>query len=279
MADIAWQTAYREEFVAAFERRQSLLRPTVTTETIRKGNQVYFLVAGSGGATAVTRGVNGYIPARTNDKQQILVTLNEWHDLVRETRFNVFASQGDEKKIMQQSTMAVLNRKMDDIIIAALASATLTTGAAKPLSLNLVARILAILGNNNAGGPNITGVITPAAYADLTQIEEFTNVDYVDMKPLAATNEQIMAGFRWNMINWVVHTGLPGAGTASETMYFYNKAAVGHAIDTDGLMTPVGYDEEQDYSWARASADMGSSILQNSGIVKVLHDGSQYAAE
>ena len=34
MADTAFQTQYRQEFIAGFEQRQSLLRDTVTTEAV-----------------------------------------------------------------------------------------------------------------------------------------------------------------------------------------------------------------------------------------------------
>ncbi|MGL9734739.1 MAG: hypothetical protein ACR5LF_00290 [Symbiopectobacterium sp.] len=44
-----------------------------------------------------------------------------------------------------------------------------------------------------------------------------------------------------------------------------------------GLQTPVGYDEEQDYSWARASAFMGGKLLQNKAVIKIIHDGSAFA--
>jgi hypothetical protein len=36
-----------------------------------------------------------------------------------------------------------------------------------------------------------------------------------------------------------------------------------------GLKTPVGYNEEQDYSWARASMFMGAKLLQNAGVVVI----------
>jgi hemin uptake protein HemP len=45
------------------------------------------------------------------------------------------------------------------------------------------------------------------------------------------------------------------------------------------METPVGYDEEQAYSWARASIFMGSKLLQNSGIVVINHDGSAFVAQ
>ena len=77
MADTAFQTQYRQEFIAAFEEGQSWLRSTCVTEAVIKGNQATFLVAGSGGATAVTRGVNGLIPARADDLNQTTATLAE----------------------------------------------------------------------------------------------------------------------------------------------------------------------------------------------------------
>ena len=48
-------------------------------------------------------------------------------------------------------------------------------------------------------------------------------------------------------------------------------------MDTAGLQSPVGYDQEQDYSWARASAFMAAKLLQNTGVVSITADGSAYA--
>ena len=77
MADTAFQTQYRQEFITAFEQKQSLLRDSCTTEAVIKGNTAVFLVAGSGGATAVTRGVDGLIPARADDLDQYSCSLRE----------------------------------------------------------------------------------------------------------------------------------------------------------------------------------------------------------
>ena len=63
------------------------------------------------------RGVNGLIPARADELEQLTATLVEWHDLVRKTNFNVFASQGNQREIMQKTTMGVINRKIDQDVI------------------------------------------------------------------------------------------------------------------------------------------------------------------
>lgn len=80
MADSAPVIQYRKEIVAEFEEGMSWLRQTTVTEAVIKGNQATFLVAGSGGATATTRGINGLIPARADNLTQTTATLTEWND-------------------------------------------------------------------------------------------------------------------------------------------------------------------------------------------------------
>lgn len=274
----SFQVQYRSEFIAGFEQRSSLIRQTCTTEAVIKGNQATFLVADSGGAEASTRGQNGLIPARIDNLNQFSAQLQEWHDLTRRTQFNIFASQGDGRRIMQETTMAVINRKIDQDIIAALAVATQDTGAVTTMSLNLAVYATVILGNNAVPfDGNISGLITPAAYGYMLKLPEFTNVFYVNSKPFEGAGQ--LVSFRWAGVNWIVHPNLPGAGTAAEKLFVYHKDAIGHAFDSASVDTAVGFDSEQAYSWARASAFMGSKLLQNNGVVVINHDGSAFAPQ
>lgn len=278
MAATAFQTQYRDEFIAGFEARQSLLRSCVVSEAVIKGNTATFLVADSGAATAVTRGVNGLIPARSDNLTQTSATLAEWHDLVQKTGFNVFASQGDQRRIMQETSMAVINRKIDLDIIEQLDTATNDTGSYATASLAMVAKSKAILGINYVPTnevDNMFAVVTPAFMAYLMQVEEFTSADYVDAKPFTGRPGTML---RWYGVNWIESPLLTGVGTASEKCYMFHRNAIGHAVDTKGLQSPVGYNEEQDYSYARVSGYFGSKLLQNSGVVQMKHDGSAYVA-
>jgi hypothetical protein len=275
MADTAPQIQYRQELIATFEEGMSWLRQTTVTEAVIKGNQATFLVAGSGGASAVTRGVNGLIPARADDMTQNTATLAEWHDLVRKTRFNIFQSQGDQRRLMQETTKKVLNRRMDKDIIDVLDTATSNLGAATTMGLSIVAKALTTLGENEVPTEEedkMWAVATPAALGYLMQIPEFNSADYVETKPLTGPVRRVR---RWAGFNWVFHPNLTGVGTASEKCYFYHRDAVGSAFDAgEGLNTAIGYDDEQDYSYARASSFMGTVMLQQTGIVQFLHDAS-----
>lgn len=282
MADTAFQIQYRQEFIQAFEQHQSLLRETVTTEAVIKGQQAWFLVAGSGSAAAVTRGTNGRIPARADSLTQTALTLQEWHDLVRKTGFNVFASQGNQRSIMQMTTMAVINRKIDELIINNLNTGTVAIGSSSTVP-NVSVFQNARVKLSNAAVPwdsNVTLLCQPSFLAYLEQAPEFANAQYVDLRPYAGDSpswkDKPMA-YRWRNCLIVEHPNLPGRGTSSEKSFLFHKSAIGHAIDTGGIQSPVGYDEEQDYSYARCTAYMGATLLQNTGVVVITADGSAYA--
>lgn len=271
----AAQTQYKAEFIAGFEQRASLLRQSVTREAMIKGNQATFLVADSGQATAQTRGSNGRIPARSDNLSQPTATLVEKHDLVQRTGFDIFGSQGDGRRIMQETSMAVINRDIDQTILTELASATQTTGAATTANLSLALTAKTILGNNEAPfDNNISAVITPAFHAYLMQVEEFGSADFVNNKPFSSDQQM----FRWMGVNWIVHPNLPGKGTNAETCFMYHANAIGHAANAKGMECEVGFNAEQQYSWARCSIFMGAKLLQNAGVVVMNHDGSAYVA-
>jgi hypothetical protein len=282
MADTAFQIQYRQEFIQAFEQHQSLLRDTVTTEAVIKGDRCVFLVAGSGDAEAQTRGVNGLITARSDDNTQNTCTLREWHDLVRKTGFNVFASQGNQRAIMQMTTMAVINRKIDSLIINELNTGSVSIGSSTSLpSVSLFQNGRVKL--SNASVPwdsNITLLCQPSFLSYLEEAPEFTSAEYVNMRPYAGDDpswrDKPMA-YRWRNCLVIEHPNLPGKGTSSEISFLYHKSSIGHGMSTDGLQSPVGYDEEQDYSWARASCPMASKLLQDSGVVVITADGSDRA--
>lgn len=283
MADTAFQIQYRQEYVQQFEQHQSLVRDTVTTEAVIKGNQAVFLVAGSGNTNAVTRGTNGMIPARPDSLTQNSCVLQEWHDLVRKTGFNIFASQGNQRAIMQMSSVGVLNRKIDGLITAQLATGTVAIGTAAVTIPNISIIMNGLVKLQNAGVPwdgNITLLCQPSFLAYLMQATEFANAQYVDQKPFAggdAAWRDKPRAYSWMGMMIMAHPNLPGRGTTGESSFMYHKSAIGHAMDTAGLQTPIGYFEEQDYSWARTTAYQGAKLLQNTGVVVITADGSSYA--
>ncbi len=284
MSDTAFQTVYREEFIAGFEQYHSLLRDCCTTEAVITGHTAVFLVADSGDAEAVNRGVNGLIPARADDLAQNSCPLTEWHDLVRKSRYNIFASQSNQTRIMQMTTMGVINRKIDNQIITELDTSTVTLGSSSTIpTVDLFQNARVKL--SNASVPwdsNLCLLCQPSFLAYLEQAPEFSNADYVEVRPYAGSDvnpswrDRPMA-YRWRNVLLIEHPNLPGKGTSSEKSFMFHKSAIGHAADTAGMQSEVGRNNEQDYSWARCTMFMGAKVLQVAGIVDITHDGSAYA--
>ncbi len=278
------QVQYRNEFVLGFSQRQSLLKECVTKEMVIKGNQAVFLIANTTNR-AVTRGVNGLIPAHDNNNSQVTATLLEKHDLGRMTGFNIFQSQADQRAIMQMNSMSAINLDVDQSILNALGTATLTTGAAATASPTMISK--AMVGLQNNGVPwdgNVYAIISAAFLEYMMLITTFTSADWVNVKPnvnfpgLNAT-DATKAGqgwYEWKGVKWIVSSLIAGLGTASETCFMFHSSAIGHAVASGDMQSVIGYNDEQDYSFARCTLNHGSVLLQNKGVAKMLHDGSAF---
>lgn len=279
MAIEAAVVQYRKDFVPAFEQRSSMLRMVATKETVLNGNQATFLVTGTNGDTAVTRGTNGLIPYNNVQNTQSTATLVEKHAPYQITGFNVFASQGNQVQALRNGSMAVLNRDIDLTILAELANATQDyPAAAATATLQMVLGAQAILGNNDIpvdDEENMFAIISSAFRAYLLQTTEFASGDYVEFKPL---NGPVRKIWRWAGINWIVSTRVTGNGTSSETCYMFHRSALGYAVNIGEDKIFAGYNEEQAYSWSRAEIYHGAKILQDTGIVKIAHDGSAFVS-
>ena len=106
---------------------------------------------------------------------------------------------------MMESSIAVLNRDIDQAIIDELDTATVNTGTAVTASLNLVVKSRTILGNAEVPlweEDKMFAVITPAFEGFLMQVSEFASADYVDVKPFVGPAKQMR---RWMGVNWLVH--------------------------------------------------------------------------
>jgi hypothetical protein len=271
-------TQYRQAFIDQFEVRSSVLKNVGTVkEAMKNGNTVTFLVAGSGTDAAVTRGVNGLIPYGNPTNTQVSTTLVERHAPYELTGFNIFASQGDQKAIMRQASMSVINREIDLTVLAELANATVDTGSAVTANAELVLKARTALGNSGIPTQeeeNMFAVVSDSFMAYLMQDDSFANAQYVDVKPAVGPTVKMK---RWMGVNWYVSPLVTGVGTSNELCYMWHKNALGYAVNVGEESIAIGYDDKQDVSWSRATIYHAAKILQNSGIVQMKHDGSAFA--
>lgn len=282
------ETRYTNDFIADYARRRATLTNSVRTDPLDHGGALVFLIAGDGGGTTVTRGANGLIPPSDDVQSQVTVSLFEDISLSEKTSFNIFTAQASQRQadLMRMNNMAKVHRKQDARIIAAIETGTQSLGAVATMDKTVANRISVILKNANVGfdqdeGSNIFVALTPAAYAELTDIPSFASADYVNFGGESPVQAGVPAGGsfkRWMGMNWCEHTGLTGVGTSSATCLAWHKNAVGFATGTRGIDAVLGYDQKQDSTYARATIFQGAVKLLNPGIVKFTHNDTGLSA-
>jgi hypothetical protein len=171
---------------------------------------------------------------------------------------------------MQETSMKVINRKIDDDIYTELNTASTTWGGALVAAPGFVSTARTILANNFALDEEPYAIVTPAFVGQLMGYQQFTSSDFVNLKGFENVSKS--RAFNWYGVNWIVDAGLPGTGTATADCFMHAKASIGHACDIENIRTEVGYDRKNDKSWARCSTFMGSKLLQDIGVVKMTHD-------
>lgn len=279
MAESAPMIQYRDELIAGFEQTVSMFELAATTEYMQNGHQAVFCVNDSGNAEAVTRGINGLIPGRGDNNTQYTCQLQEWHDLVTKTGFNIFESQGNQRAAMQRTSTGVIKRKIDDLCIAQLSTATQDTGAAATATISMVERGMTILGRADVPieeEDNMFCALSPSARGYLKESPQFSSGDYVDVKMFNGASKKM---WRWNGCNYFISNRLSGIGTASEKLIMFHRNALGYAAKKDNLNVGVGYDDKQDQYYCRTTLYGGAKILDPSGVVLMIHDGSGAEAE
>lgn len=276
MAVQAAITQFRQETVAQFEQKQTQIAMATTRETVRQGLTSTFLVSGSNGDTATTRGANGDIVFGGPQNSQPSCTLKEKHAAKELTGFDVFASQGNQADGLRQMVTNIMHRDQDLVILAAMAAATQDFGTGV-MDLTTVLGAAACLGVNQVPTDevdNMFGIISPAANAYMMQLPEYSSADYTSLTPY---NNGVSKKYkRWADINWIVSPLVTGVGTSSEILYIFHRAAIGYSSNMDEAKVYADYEQKHGRSWARAELYHEALLLQNSGVVKITHDGSAF---
>lgn len=267
------QSLYRDEWVVAFQRGATYLKDCATTEMMVRGNEAIFPIQGAAGEM-VTRGVNGLIPSDSPTDTQVTIPLLEKHRKETQTSFNIFTAHADLREAMQNRGALTAYREIDNEIIRALDTATNDYNSGTPFTMTFesLVDIIADLNEQNVyDGDEICILHTPKSWARLKTFSQVTSMDFVDRKPL-------MKGwdlpFNFVGATHIKHTGLTGVGTGTASMYAFAKPALGHAINQGDIRTSIGYDDEDDYSFARHTIFHGAAILQQSGVLQLTHDDS-----
>jgi len=262
--DKAFVKQFEREVHEAYQRMGSKLRATVRSKSDVKGASTTFQKVGKG--TASTKARHGQVPVMNIDHEPVECTLadfyaGDWVDKLDELKTNI-----DERQVVANAGAYALGRKTDELIIAALADATVDAlDGTTALTRDKVLAAFETLGGADVPDDGQRhAVVGWKQWSDLLAIEEFAHADYVGADELPWRGTQAK---RWLGTLWMPHSGLPlAAGVRS--CFWYHKTAIGHASGAD-VTTDVSWHGDRAAHFVNNMISQGACLIDAVGVVRL----------
>jgi hypothetical protein len=268
--DEVFAKQFQAEVHEAYQRQGSKLRQTVRSKSGIRGASTNFPKVGRGTAAAKAR--NGAVPVMNLDHANVECFLQdyyagEWIDRLDELKTNV-----DERAVVANAGAYALGRKTDELIIAALDTATaeaIGTAAGTTDSEGLT-RAKALLAFEMLGAADVPddgqrfAIVGWKQWSELLTIQEFANADYVgdDALPWKGTQAK-----RWLGALWMPHSGLTASG-GLRFCYFYHKTAIGHAVAQE-VSTDITWHGDRAAWFVNNMMSQGAVMIEANGVVRM----------
>lgn len=268
--DQVFAKQFQSEVHDAYQRQGSKLRPTVRSKTGVRGASTAFPIVGRGIAAAKAR--NGAVPVMNLSHSNVECFLQdyyagEWIDRLDELKTNI-----DERQVVANAGAYALGRKTDELIIAALDTATneaVGTAAGTTdtdgLTRAKVLKAFEMLGAADVPDDgNRFAIVGWKQWSELLQIQEFANSNYVGDDELPWKGTQVK---RWLGATWMPHSGLTKSGNL-RFCYFYHKTAIGHAVAQE-VVTDITWHGDRAAFFVNNMMSQGATLIDGAGIVRM----------
>lgn len=198
-------------------------------------------------------------------------TLENWNAPEYTDIFDAAEVNFDEQTELAQTIASALGRRLDQLIIDALAAEASPAGtiASAPDALTLAKIVGASKHLNDKGvpGDNRHFAITAGGLEDLLNVTTITSSDYNSVKALVSGEMNTFMGFEWHIIETRSEGGLPTSGSDREG-FAYHSSAIGLAVGID-IKTEVNY-VAQKTSWlCNGVMKAGAVSRDGDGVVSV----------
>lgn len=272
---------YESDVHKVFQREGGYLRNTVRMKTGIVGKSTNFPVIGKG--TATTKSRHGVTTPMNLDHSSVQCLIEDFYapeyvDKLDESKINA-----DERASIATSGAWAIGRKVDEQITTALdatseATVTLTVTSQAAILASLITFAEAAWENDVPNDGYVFGLLTPRMWSQAMTVEQFSSADYVDGmgRPFnvgAATNGKFV---NWMGIKWMMHTGLPGKGTATAKCFLYHKNAIGYAAgaherngaESDSISADIWWDGSRQAHLITHCMSGGAVIIDSTGVIE-----------
>ena len=262
------QQQFDAEVKQAFQTAGSL-RDTVTIRNNVVGDIYKFRKMGKG--LANQKPSQADVTPMDVTHSLISCTLGNWNAPEYTDIFDQAEVNFDEKSELSATIAGALGRRLDQLIIDALAAEASPAGtiAHGSTGMTLGKVITASKNLNDKGVPSGDRHIAVSAdgLEDMLNLSTATSADYVSVKSLMSGDIDTYMGFKWHIIETRSEGGLPYASSTWEG-FAWHKSAIGMAIGMD-IKTEVNY-VAQKTSWlCNGVMKAGAVSRDGDGIVSV----------
>jgi predicted RNase H-related nuclease YkuK (DUF458 family) len=263
-------TAFIKQFEAevhmAYQRMGSKLRNTIRQVNNVKGSQARFQKVGTGSAVSKSR--HAQIPTMDITHSTVDVTLADFYAADYVDRLDELKTNIDERQVLSQSAAAALGRKTDQLIIDVLDAGSNASNVVHGSAGLTLAKALTVYESFGAADVPDDGqryfVVSPAGWADLLQIDQFSRAEYVGEADLPYAGG--LTAKRWLGFMWFTHSGLSKASTTRDC-HAYHKSAIGVAMGSD-IRTEINYIPEKVSNLITSYMSLGVVEIDGNGMIE-----------
>ena len=263
-------TAFIKQFEAevhmAYQRMGSKLRNTVRQINNVTGNQARFQKVGTGSAVSKSR--HAQVPTMDVSHSTVDVTLSDFYAADYVDRLDELKTNIDERQVLAMSASAALGRKTDQLIIDVLDAGSNSNNIVHGSAALTLAKALTVYEAFGEGDVPDDGqrcfVVSPAGWADLLQIDQFSRSEYVGEGDLPYAGG--LTAKRWLGFMWFTHSGLSLSSTTRDC-HAWHKSSVGLAMGSD-IRTEVNYIPEKVSNLITSYMSLGAVMIDNNGAIE-----------
>lgn len=264
----AAQQQFDDDVKHAFQTAGSL-RNTVTIRNNVVGDIYKFRKMGKGQANQ--KASQADVTPMDISHSLISCTLGNWNAPEYTDIFDAAEVNFDEQTELAQTIAGALGRRLDQLIIDALAAeaspaGTIASGSAG-LTLSKVVQSSKYLNDKGVPSGDRHFAITAGGLEDLLGDTTITSADYNNVRALMSGDINTFMGFQFHMIETRDEGGLPTSGSDREG-FAYHSSAVGLAIGID-IKTEVNYIAQKTSWLCNGVMKAGAVSRDGDGIVSV----------
>lgn len=252
----------------AYQQMGTKLRSTIRSKTGVVGTSTTFQKVGKGIASTKSR--HGIVPVMNLNHTPVECTLQDyyagdWIDALDELKTNV-----DERRVVASAGAYALGRKTDELIIAAMNTATqyvgdYSTGLTKALIMSAIEKLNT---NDVPDDGRRYAVVGVHQWNELLALDEFVSADYVGgSTPLIDGCESR----KWLGVNWILCNSLPLASGDDRDCFIYHASSIGHACGQE-VKTDITWHGERAAHFISNSMSQGAVLIDAEGIVRIKCD-------